>query len=134
MSFNPSNINVNNTGDINITASSNNNNISKDVDKVSTKDVLAKYEFDNTKFSKIDDMSIKERKEKLDEIFEIVNDNIMHTKKQFEYSVHEETNEIMVKLIDMETSKVLKEFPPEKNLDNVARLMKSTGLIVDEER
>lgn len=51
-----------------------------------------------------------------------------------EYSVHDETNVIMVKIIDKETHKVIKEFPPEKILDMAARMWEIAGIIVDERR
>ena len=52
----------------------------------------------------------------------------------FEYSIHEKTKEIMVKVIDKETKKVIREFPPENILDMVAKMWEMAGLIVDERR
>lgn len=54
--------------------------------------------------------------------------------RKFEVSIHEKTNEIMVKVIDIETDKVIREIPPEKILDLVASMMEMAGLIVDERR
>jgi flagellar protein FlaG len=51
---------------------------------------------------------------------------------EFSFSVHEATKQIMIKVIDKETKKVIKEFPPEKILDMVAHSMELAGLIVDE--
>lgn len=52
----------------------------------------------------------------------------------FEYSIHEQTKQIMVKVIDRETKDVIREFPPEKILDMVAKMWEVAGIIVDERR
>ncbi|MEX1028723.1 MAG: flagellar protein FlaG [Paenibacillaceae bacterium] len=52
----------------------------------------------------------------------------------FEFSVHEKTKQIMVKVMDEETGEVIREIPPEKVLDMVARLWEMAGIIVDEHR
>lgn len=52
----------------------------------------------------------------------------------FEYSIHEGTKEIMVKVINMETQEVIREIPPEKILDMVAKMWELAGIVVDERR
>ena len=47
------------------------------------------------------------------------------------FSVHKQTKQIMVKIIDSNTQEVIKELPPEKLLDMVASMMERAGLIVD---
>jgi len=54
--------------------------------------------------------------------------------RSLEFSVHEETNEIMVKVINTETKEVIREIPPEKILNMVAGLMELAGLLIDERR
>lgn len=54
--------------------------------------------------------------------------------RRFEYSIHEETKQIMVKVIDVETEEIVREIPPEKILDLVATIWEMVGLIVDERR
>ncbi|HOM01293.1 MAG TPA: flagellar protein FlaG [Acetivibrio sp.] len=56
--------------------------------------------------------------------------NGIHT--QLEFSVHEKSKEIMVKVIDSETKEVIREIPPEKILDMVAAMLEMVGIIVDE--
>ncbi|GAE87814.1 flagellar protein FlaG [Acetivibrio straminisolvens] len=56
--------------------------------------------------------------------------NGIHT--QLEFSVHEKSKEIMVKVIDSETKEVIREIPPEKILDMVAAMLEMAGIIVDE--
>lgn len=65
---------------------------------------------------------------------ENANKAISHSNRKFEYSIHKETKEIMVKVIDSETNEVISEIPPEKILDMVAKMWEMAGLIVDEKR
>ncbi len=51
-----------------------------------------------------------------------------------EFSVHDQTNQIMVKVLDKDTGEVIREIPPEKSLDFVAKLMEMAGILVDERR
>jgi flagellar protein FlaG len=53
---------------------------------------------------------------------------------RFQFSVHKKTHEIMVKVIDNDTGKVIREVPPEKTLDLVAKMWEMAGIIVDERR
>lgn len=51
--------------------------------------------------------------------------------RKLEFSIHEATNLISVKVIDTNTDKVIREIPPEKILDMVAKLWEMAGIIVD---
>jgi flagellar protein FlaG len=51
-----------------------------------------------------------------------------------EFSVHEKTKQIMVKVMDKETGQILREIPPEKTLDFVAKLWEMAGVLIDEKR
>jgi len=53
-------------------------------------------------------------------------------KRHFEYSVHEKTNTFVVRVYDSESDELIREIPPERILDLVARLWEIAGLIVDE--
>ncbi|WP_373230789.1 flagellar protein FlaG [Cohnella sp.] len=50
----------------------------------------------------------------------------------FEMKVHEQTNTIMVKVINKDTGEVIREIPPEKTLDLVAKMMEFAGILIDE--
>jgi len=65
---------------------------------------------------------------------EKANKAICSVKKKFEFSIHEGTKEIMVKVIDSDTNEVIREIPPEKILDMVAKMWEIAGIIVDERR
>ncbi|MCR4842579.1 MAG: flagellar protein FlaG [Eubacterium sp.] len=60
--------------------------------------------------------------------------NSKASNSEAQFSVHEGTNRIMVKIVDKETKKVIKEFPPEKTLDMIAKAWELAGLTVDERR
>ena len=47
-------------------------------------------------------------------------------------SIHEKTHEIMVKVLNKDTGELIREVPPEKTLDLVAKMMEIAGIIIDE--
>lgn len=47
-------------------------------------------------------------------------------------SVHDKTHEIMVKVLNKDTGEIIREVPPEKTLDLVAKMMELAGILVDE--
>ena len=50
------------------------------------------------------------------------------------FGIHEATNRVMIKIVDKDTKKVIKELPPEKTLDMIAKVWEMAGLMVDEKR
>lgn len=50
------------------------------------------------------------------------------------FGIHEGTNRITIKLVDKDTKKVIKELPPEKTLDMIAKVWEMAGILVDEKR
>ncbi|MEA4846564.1 MAG: flagellar protein FlaG [Clostridiaceae bacterium] len=68
------------------------------------------------------------------EAIEKTNKSIEGTTCSLKYSLHDSTKQIMVKVIDNETKEVIKEFPPEKILDMVAKMWEVAGIMVDERR
>ncbi|WP_322906510.1 flagellar protein FlaG [Paenibacillus campi] len=51
--------------------------------------------------------------------------------KSLEISMHKETHSIMIKVKNKDTGEIIREAPPEKVLDAIAKLMEVTGMIVD---
>ena len=47
------------------------------------------------------------------------------------FGIHEATNRVTIKIVDKDTKKVLKEYPPEKTLDMIAKVWVMAGLLVD---
>jgi flagellar protein FlaG len=62
------------------------------------------------------------------------NKELEYFNRRLEYSIHEGTKEIMVKVINSETNEVIREIPPEKILNMIAKLWELVGLMVDERR
>lgn len=50
------------------------------------------------------------------------------------FGIHEATNRVTIKIVDKTTKDVIKEFPPEKTLDMIAKVWEMAGLMVDEKR
>ena len=48
------------------------------------------------------------------------------------FGIHEATNRVTIKIVDKYTKKVLKEYPPEKTLDMIAKVWEMAGLLVDQ--
>lgn len=50
------------------------------------------------------------------------------------FGIHEATNRVTIKIVDKDTKEVIKEFPPEKMLDMIAKVWEMAGIMVDERR
>lgn len=51
---------------------------------------------------------------------------------EVKFGIHDKTDRVTIKLIDKETKEVIKEFPPEKTLDMIAKCMELAGVLMDE--
>lgn len=77
----------------------------------------------------IADMQTAEN-EKIKKAIEKMNSQLPHSEAKF--GIHEATNRVMIKLVDKDTQEVIKEIPPEKTLDMIAKCMELAGVLVDE--
>ncbi|MCR5503228.1 MAG: flagellar protein FlaG [Lachnospiraceae bacterium] len=50
------------------------------------------------------------------------------------YGIHDGTNRVTIKIVDKKTHETLKELPPEKTLDMIAKVWEMAGILVDEKR
>ena len=50
------------------------------------------------------------------------------------FGIHDGTNRVTIKIVDKKTKEVIKELPPEKTLDMIAKAWEMAGLLVDEKR
>ena len=50
------------------------------------------------------------------------------------FGIHEETQRVTIKIVDRQTKEVIKELPPEKTLDMIAKVWEMAGIMVDEKR
>jgi flagellar protein FlaG len=48
-----------------------------------------------------------------------------------EFSVHKQTNIISVKVLDSASGEIIREIPPEKTLDFVAKMWEMAGILID---
>lgn len=71
---------------------------------------------------------------KIKEAVDKVNQKIVPSKTRCEFSYHEDTNRISIKVIDQATDETIKEIPAEETLDMLARIWEFSGLLVDERR
>lgn len=74
----------------------------------------------------------QQQSEQLKKAIAEMNRKINNSNEEAVFGVHEDTNRIMIKIMDKETKEVIKEFPPEKTLDMIARIWEMAGILVDE--
>ncbi len=56
------------------------------------------------------------------------------SKTRCEFSYHEKTRRVSIKVFDQDTNEVIKEIPPEKSLEMVEKMWELAGIMVDERR
>lgn len=56
------------------------------------------------------------------------------TNSEAVFGIHEKTNRVTIKIVDKDTKEVIKELPPEKTLDMIAKVWELAGILVDERR
>lgn len=72
--------------------------------------------------------------DKIKNVLADINQRIRPTHTQCEFKYHEKTNRISITVRDSETDKVIREIPPEKTLDLIAKSLELAGILVDEKR
>lgn len=60
--------------------------------------------------------------------------SIQGPETRLDFSVHEQTKRIMVKVINSQSGEIIREIPQEKHLDLLAKLWQMAGILVDERR
>ena len=86
--------------------------------------------------SKNDEKEERENTEAENEAIKKMVDNINKNMKNGEavFGIHEGTNRVTIKIVDKDTRKTIKELPPEKTLDMIAKVWEMAGILVDEKR
>jgi flagellar protein FlaG len=64
----------------------------------------------------------------------LANSQMKHAKTRCEFSYHEQTNRVSIKVIDKDTQEVIREIPPEETLEMVEKMWELAGILVDERR
>ncbi len=98
-----------------------------------TVNVVAEGQSKNNANSNSNEQQQQPSNEQLRRAVEQLNKNmIAHSEAVF--GIHEGTNRITIKIVDKDTKEVLKELPPEKTLDMIAKVWEMAGILVDERR
>ncbi len=72
-----------------------------------------------------DSNSARQSVERLEKTISMIKHN------KLEFSIHEETGRTVVKIVDQDTGKVIKQLPPEELLDLAAKLEEMSGVLFD---
>lgn len=86
--------------------------------------------FENNSDSRSSD---DKQREQIKKSVEELNKNI-NKQTEAKFGIHEETKRVTIKIVDKETQEVIREVPPEKTLDMIAKVWELAGLLVDEKR
>lgn len=70
--------------------------------------------------------------EQIKKAVETLNKKMSHSEAIF--GIHEATNRVTIKIVDKDTREVIKELPPERTLDMIAKVWELAGILVDEKR
>ena len=70
--------------------------------------------------------------EQIKKAVESLNKKMEHSEAVF--GIHDDTNRVTIKIVDRDTKEVIKELPPEKTLDMIAKVWEMAGILVDEKR
>ncbi len=73
--------------------------------------------------------SDKQMKQRISDINRKLNNNTIA-----EFGYHDETNRVTIKIVDKDTKETIREIPPEKTLDLIAKAWELAGILVDERR
>ena len=87
-----------------------------------------KKDNDNTNDTRQNQASNEQIKQAVDKL------NKSMSNSEAVFGIHEKTNRVTIKIVDKETKKVIKELPPEKTLDMIAKVWEMAGIMVDEKR
>lgn len=60
--------------------------------------------------------------------------NSIMERTRCEFSYHEATHRVSIKVVDKDTEEVIKEIPPEESLEMLEKMWEMAGLLVDERR
>lgn len=108
-----------------------NNHVNRENEAGKTEKVETNTRKTNTQVKEEEREKASLREHELIQTIERANAVLKGVDKRFEFSIHEGTKEIMVKVIDDATNEVIREIPPEKILDMVAKMWELVGILVD---
>lgn len=71
-------------------------------------------------------------REKVEEAVEKMNKAVETIHEDLQFQLHDETDIMMAKLVNLEKHETIKEMPPKEILDMLGQVQKMVGLIIDE--
>lgn len=74
------------------------------------------------------------KNEQVKKAVEELNKKMFNQNSEAVFGIHEKTNRVTIKIVDKSSKKVIKELPPEKTLDMIARVWEMAGILVDEKK
>jgi flagellar protein FlaG len=104
----------------------NNNNQNTRVNKNNNSDRKPESLRENQKYSE------RDLEDEVRESVKDVNEIVDKVKEGLSFQIHEDTEKMMVKVVDLNTDEVIKELPPEEMLDLQARIHEMVGILIDE--
>lgn len=96
--------------------------------EVQTKDNTKYVESNETKYSDKSELKEDDIKKAVEKLNTFLKDNGTYA----EYSVHDKLKDIMITIRDSKTKEIIRELPPKKILDMVAKMCEMVGILVDE--
>lgn len=60
-----------------------------------------------------------------------INKELSIVSRRIEHSIHEDTNKVVIRVVNCDTDELVRELPPEERLDSLYRLRQSLGINVD---
>ncbi len=75
---------------------------------------------------------VKQNTEQIKKAVEKLNKKMGNSEAIF--GIHEKTQRVTIKIVEKDTRKVLREFPPEETLDMIAKVWEQAGILVDEKK
>ncbi|MEF9934239.1 MAG: flagellar protein FlaG [Clostridium sp.] len=74
---------------------------------------------------------VKTDKKDLENKIVKANKMINSDKTHLKFEIHEKTHDVMIKIIQSDTGEVIRELPPEKLVDMIAKICEMAGLFID---
>lgn len=85
---------------------------------------------ENSRQSSESEQNSQSNNEALKKAVENINKNLSNSEAIF--GIHDATNRVTIKIVDKDSKEVLRELPPEKILNMIAKVWELAGLMVDE--
>ncbi len=95
---------------------------------------VERLEFYQNEAKKVSEENQEDEEQRVIRAIEKANKHIKTYDRRLEFSIHDTTKQIMVKVINTEDDSTIREIPSEKILDMVAHLWEMAGILVDEKR